>query len=171
MTGKKYERRPSRTTSAKRRACLDEAAFYQPKKLMMFSATAFIFAIFVARFYSALQMAGYIGTGINVVGEFHFHHWAISLIALAVLLPLGFLARNNKPSFAFVIIFMAFFMGLFLDGIVYENSSEFFGEGSSSTMTINAENILVLAILGLILFVTIIVTVIIHFQDKNNCNI
>jgi len=157
--------------SKREAACLDEAAFWQPKKLSMFMLMAFVFAMFAARFFSAMQRAGYISTGPNIIGDFHFHHYAYSMIFLAVLIPLGFLARNNKPAFALIAIGIAFFFGLFIDGIVYYDSPIFFESAGSSMVLdpVSTEDMVVLLCLGAALLGSTIVATAIHFQDKNKC--
>lgn len=108
------------------KACLEKNAFYQPKKLALFSLMAFILAFLSARTFYAIQRAGLIGTGPNVIGDFHLHHWAYSLIALSILILIAFIKRDNKKIFGACIILISFFLGLFIDGIVYYNSPIFF---------------------------------------------
>lgn len=122
---KKDNRRP---TGARTRyeACVEETAFYQPKKLALFSIMAFVLAFLAARSFYAIQRAGIFESGPNVVGSFHLHHWAYSLIALSIIIVIAFVKRNDKKIFGICIILMAFFLGLFVDGIVYYDSPIFF---------------------------------------------
>jgi len=106
--------------------CKKENAFYKPKTLFLLSLLAFIFAFFVARFFNAIQQANLINGSPNIINGFHFHHWSFSLIALLFLIPMAYYFREKKEVFGFLIIIMSFFLGLFIDGIVYPDSAMFF---------------------------------------------
>lgn len=107
-------------------ACDREASISNPRKMVIFCLISFLLAMFVARCYNALQRSGLIpSSGANVVGSFHFHHWAYSIIVLSVLIPIAFYYRKKEVVFCVFLIIIFFFVGLFVDGIVYTDSPIF----------------------------------------------
>lgn len=103
--------------------CLEENEFHNPKKLFFFCLTSFLLAILIARLFLVLQRSGtYVGDSPFIIFGFHLHHWAWSLIALVILMPFAYHYRNDKKIFAIFLVVMSFFIGLFLDGIFYENA-------------------------------------------------
>ena len=116
----------SNNSSKSRKKCLEKAAFHETKKIFLFSLMSFVLAIFAARTFTALQLAGFITSSPNVIGSFHFHHWAFSLIGLMIIVPLMFVYREKKDIFGFLVIVSFFFLGLFVDGIIYSDSANFF---------------------------------------------
>lgn len=106
--------------------CIDDPTIIEPKKLLLVGIAFITLGIFVGRVYNALQRAGIAGAP-NIIGGFHLHHWTYALIALVVLFPLAFYfhTRNGK-IFVVMSIFIFFFVGLFIDGIVYPDSFIFF---------------------------------------------
>ncbi len=107
--------------------CKKENEFYRPRYLVWFALIAFILAFVIARSFNALQRAGIIVTEPNVLLGFHLHHWVIALFALMILIPLAlfFTVSKKEKALGITIILVAFFVGLFIDGIVWFDSVQF----------------------------------------------
>ena len=107
--------------------CKKENEFYRPKYLFWFALIAFILAFVVARSFIALERAGVTEGSSLIFNGFHLHHWVIGLFALMILIPLAlfFTVSKNQKGLGITIILVAFFLGLFIDGIVWFDSVQF----------------------------------------------
>lgn len=152
--------------------CMKDNSFYQPRMLILYSILSFIFAFVLARTYSALQRAGFAGAP-NIIGDFHFHHWSYGLIALLVLIPITFASKNKPVLFGILIILIAFFLGLFIDGIVYEDSISFIETEESVVehFAITSQDVLVMLALAGGVLTVLVVIVTMNLNKKQKCRI
>jgi len=110
----------------KNSGCNVNPSFIEPKKLFLMALAFLLIGIFIGRAGNALQQAGLIGSP-NVFGGFHYHHWMLAMIALFVLFPVAFYYHERNPRiFGIIVIVIAFFAGLFIDGITYTDSFVFY---------------------------------------------
>ena len=106
--------------------CNDNPSFIEPKKLFLIALAFLLMGIFIGRAGYALQQAGIIGRPF-VFGGFHYHHWMLALLVLFILFPSAFYYHErNQKIFGIIVIAIAFFAGLFIDGIIYPDSFMFF---------------------------------------------
>lgn len=138
----------------------EKNAFYRPKQLMLLCIWFFITAIYVARTFAAIQRAGIITTGPNVIGDFHFHHWSFSFIALPVFMILAFICRPGTGTYkkyggqlwGLFLIAISVLLGLFVDGIVYYDSAVFFEQNELVLQPLTMADIYFQLLLGAIWF-------------------
>lgn len=125
-------------------------SFFDRKKLLLFSMMSFITAFFIFRLFSAIQRAGIIEGGPNIIGDLHLHHWAIAILVMPFVIVIAFIYRTNKNVWGFLMIFMSFLVGMFVDGIVYYDSAIFFEQNTMELQPVTMSDIWFLTFLGIV---------------------
>ncbi len=156
-------------SSVSRHASSEPNAFYQPKQITILCIWCFITAIFTARTVAAIQRTGLVTTAPNVFetafGTLHMHHWAIVFIALPLLMIAAFATRdgltffgipiaNGKTMWGIFMLGISICLGLFVDGIVYMDSSIFFEVNTEVRQPLSMADLYFTLFLGAIWFGT-----------------